>query len=221
MTHTPTNTETFTETNTYTYTPTETFTNTYTHTATHTYTATPTNTATATYTNTSVPAATNTSTSSATYINTATHTWTSTYTSTHTYTATYTHTPSDTVTGTYTQTYVPTSTHTPTATETIADAKEQEIKDVFTYPNPYNPKYGDINIKYSIKKHAGFIKMKIYSSSFRLLKEIEIGRELPAGSYTAVVKASEIKYLSNGTYYFVFVDDAGIKSKTGKILLIK
>jgi len=244
QTHTPTNTNTYTATPLATNTSTHTATvptNTSTHTATvptntSTHTATvPTNTSTHTAT---VP--TNTSTHTATVpTNTSTHTATvptNTHTRTYTNTATRTHTPTRTNTAvpptltftntfTNTHTYTPTQTHsytpTPTATSLPADADKQEIKDVLVFPHPYNSDGGDMRLRYKITKRAHEINLKIYSSSFRLIKDIQIGADLYAGEHTAQVSRRKLNLFANGSYYFVIKDDSGAVSKAEKLIILK
>jgi len=228
-TNTNTYTATYTHTNTNTYTATSSATNTSTHTATvptstSTHTATvPTNTSTHTAT---VP--TNTSTHTATPSATNTHTRTYTNTATRTHTPTRTNTPVPptlTFTNTYTNTHTPTQTHsytpTPTATSLPADADEQKIKDVFVFPHPYNSDGGNMRVRYRITKRASEINLKIYSSSFRLIKEIQIGADLYAGEHTAEVSRRKMNLLANGSYYFVIRDDTGASSKLQKLIILK
>ncbi|PKL92869.1 MAG: hypothetical protein CVV21_00570 [Candidatus Goldiibacteriota bacterium HGW-Goldbacteria-1] len=234
----PTNTNTYTAivpTNTNTYTaivPTNTSTYTVTvPTNTSTYTATvPANTATQTATN--IPNSTNTNTYTATHTatNTSTQTATNTYTKTYTNTATRTHTltntpvpPTSTYTNTYTYTATQTYTHTPTPTSTLLppDADKQQIKDVLVYPHPYNPNDSMLRIRYTLTKKAKEVNLKVYSVSFRLVKEIKLSGEVYAGVKTAEIPASRLKTFACGTYYFVIRDDSGAASKTDKLIIIK
>ncbi len=246
VTHTPSETVT---TGGPTLTFTYTFTNTYTSTSTHTATSTYTSTATAiipTSTNTSVFTSTHTPVNTATYTHTSTNTYTNTpvpptatntasNTSTRTYTQTTTNTmtrtPTYTVTNTYTYTHtetaVPSFANTYTFTATITptpitpDTKEQEIKDILLYPNPYDGKNQNLKVSYTITKSATSIRFRIYSSAFRLIQETEIGRALHAGIHTGEVNASQLKLLANGTYYFVITDNEGARSKADKFIIIK
>ena len=249
-THTATNTATHTYTNTNTHTATDTATvptSTNTHTATVTDTAIPgstdTNTYTATYTHTNTntytatPSSTNTSTHTATHsatntstntvslpTNTYTRTYTNTATRTHTYTRTNTPAP-PTLTFTNTYTHTPTQTHsytaTPTATSLPADADEQKIEDIFVFPHPYNSDEGNMRVRYKITKRASEINLKIYSASFRLIKEIQIGADLYAGEHTAEVSRRKMNLFANGSYYFVIKDDTAASSKLQKLIILK
>ncbi len=225
-TNVPTDTATnIPATSTYTSTataiiPTSTNTSVFTNTHTPVNTATFTHTGTNTYTNTPVPP-TATSTASNTSTRTYTHTLTNTMTRTptHTFTNTYTYTHTETAVPSFANTYTFTATITPTPTP--SDSKEQEIKDILLYPNPYDAKNGNLKIKYTITKRAQTVKLLIYSSAFRLIREIEIGREMHAGTRIGEVKASQIKTLANGTYYFVITESEGKRSKADEIIILK
>ncbi len=229
FTHTFTNTYTSTSTYTATHTATSTATNvppSSTNTSVFTSTHTPVNmatfthTGTNTYTNTPVPpTATSTASNTSTRTYTQTPTNTMTRTPTHTFTNTYTYTHTETVVPSSTNTYTFTATITPTPTP--SDAKEQEIKDILLYPHPYDAKNGNLKIKYTITKRAQSVKLLIYSSAFRLIREVEIGMELHAGTHIGEVKSSQIKTLANGTYYFVVKDSEGTRSKADKIIVLK
>ncbi|MBN2754142.1 MAG: CIA30 family protein, partial [Candidatus Goldbacteria bacterium] len=188
------------EAETNTLTATNTAENTFTPTYTHTETDTNTQTHTSTVTNTPPTGSTNTYTETQTYTPTNTNTYTvtipvSTYTNTLTQTNTPTRTntpvlPTATYTMTYTYTYtvtvIPnTPTFTPTPLPTEAD--KMEIKNIFVYPHPYNPDKGNLRIRFTITKKADEINLKIYSASFRCIKEINLTDDIPAGEHTAEV----------------------------------
>ncbi len=242
QTYTNTYTATHTATNTYTDIPTSTPTNappTSTHTSTATAiiptstnttvststytpvnTATFTHTSTNTYTNTPVPpTATNTASNTSTRTYTQTPTNTMTRTPTYTFTQTYTYTHTETIVPSFTNTHTFTATITPTPTP--SDAKEQEIKDILLYPHPYDAAKDNLKIMYTITKRAQSVKLLIYSSAFRLIREVEIGRALYAGTHIGEVKASQIRQLANGTYYFVVKDNEGKRSKADKLIVLK
>jgi len=248
QTYTFTNTATATNTATYTYTtvPSNTATgvpslpSTSTHTASatapaSTATNTSVNTATQTPVNTAThtpipPSATSTSSRTftpvpptLTFTKTRTNTATAPFTFTHTPTNTFTQTFTNTFTNTYTATTIPSATYTPTPTNTPIppDAKEQEIKDVFVYPHPYEAKADSLKIKFTLKKRTSEVRLKIYSSAFRLIREVEIGKALYAGTHVGEIKAAQMRQLANGTYYFVIMDSEGTRSKADKIIILK
>jgi len=223
--NTPTNTNTVINTatstivftGTHTQTPVNTSTNTLTHTGTHTYTPVPPSaTATSSRTFTPVPP-------TLTFTNTRTNTATATFTGTHTPAHTFAQTFTNTFTNTYTATTIPSATYTPTPTNTLipSDAKEQEIKDVFVYPHPYDARADSLKIKFTLKKRTSEVRLKVYSSAFRLIKEVEIGKALYAGTHVGQIKASQLRQLANGTYYFVLIDGEGTRSKSDKLIIVK
>jgi hypothetical protein len=102
-----------------------------------------------------------------------------------------------------------------------ADADKQEIKDILVFPHPYNSDGGNMRLRYKITKRASEINLKIYSSSFRLIKDIKIGADLYAGEHTAEVSRRKMNLLANGSYYFVIKDDSGAASKAEKLIILK
>lgn len=238
-TNTPTNTNTFTVTNTpppgstSTNTPTDTLipSNTPTYTFSDTRTNTPTDTAvppTNTFTNT--PSATNTATNTNTPPPGSTNTHTVTNTYTHTYTNTYTATSTaviPTATNTATAT-VPaaTATFTQTPPSIIAEDAKQMITEVIIYPNPYNPEISAAGpyFRFKLAKNAGEVMIRIYSSSFRLIKAVKFEGIFTAGLNRGYTRAEDFKNLSNGTYYFVLTADSTsgkAVSKADKLIILK
>jgi len=248
QTHTQTLIPSATNTSTYTYTNTYTATSTGTGTFTHTGTSTntPVNTATPTNTNTGVPntptntatntaAATNTQTrtNTATYTNTASftatntptrtasHTATNTAVFTSTYTYTFTQTPVFTDTPTVTVTYTPVNTNTPVPEPTKA---ELFVEDVYTYPNPFNNgALNGLNIKCTLSQNASSVTLKIYTTGFRLIREVKLGANVTAGEKTFVIASKKFSDLANGTYYYYIEaqnSKADAKSKTTQLIII-
>jgi len=78
-----------------------------------------------------------------------------------------------------------------------------------------------MRLRYKITKRASEINLKIYSSSFRLIKDIKIGADLYAGEHTAEVSRRKMNLLANGSYYFVIKDDSGAASKAEKLIILK
>ena len=242
FTYTPTQTLTFTNTATYTNTltstisftetatNTETFANTFTYTITTTETATEspvfTETATNTVTNTLIQTSTSTNTSTSTltqtympsYTITATFTFTGTFTETKT--ATFintTNTPTNTLTNTSTQSII---TFTPTETEKLVFTDEQPI---IAYPNPIIENI-NFKLKFSISKKAVLTKIKIYTSSSRLVKVIELNYNLNQGINEITVLRQKFSGLARGVYYYIIIiNDKGnneIRSPVGKLILL-
>ncbi|PKL91438.1 MAG: hypothetical protein CVV21_07590 [Candidatus Goldiibacteriota bacterium HGW-Goldbacteria-1] len=232
-TSTPTATATGTSTVEVSATSTQTATPTATHTeelsATVTNTITVTITITSSLTFTATPTITLTPVISATNTVTRTITITSftspTPTVTPSITATFTRTITVTVTPTVTN-IINTLTPTVTLTPAIQEGDKQEITDVFIYPHPFNPESDEMKmfIRYKLSKSTGLVKLRLYSSAFRLISETEISQNCTPGINTGSVNRGKLKNLSTGTYYFVLTTDNGegeIKSKVDKLIIMK
>ena len=213
-----TRTATMTVTVTITRTPTLIFTETATHTNTPYYSATqtptgtqPTATSTVVITNTFTGTPTRTMTS--TQVESATFTRTVTQISTYTRTNTPTNTPTSTLTRTSTSTPTfsqtatssqqPTMTATPTATKTQISNQQPAIDKIVLYPNPY--KQGDLKIGFNITQDMKIIKVRIYTSGFRLIKQITMEGEYRAGENTINIESRYLDRLANGIYYVLLV----------------
>ncbi|MBP7792882.1 MAG: rhamnogalacturonan lyase [Candidatus Goldbacteria bacterium] len=217
----PTSTFTGTRTNTPGLTVTDTIssntptiTQTWTMTSTLTWTRTITPTMTRTLTGTSTQTNTVQPTNTFTWTRTGTPTWTGTLTSTSTFTQTvtrtftWTNTPSLTVTVTLTRTHtatlVSTKTITQTATSTvIPDEEELKIEDIVIYPNPYNPIKGDLHIGLNITQACKTMKVRIYTSGFRLVKQITQTGNYTVGRNIIDIENRYIKNLANGSYFVI------------------
>ncbi|MBN2769865.1 MAG: CIA30 family protein, partial [Spirochaetes bacterium] len=126
---------------------------------------------------------------------------------------------------------IPTLTPTPAVTPD-SDLEIPDDKPFFSYPNPADTTR-DVNIKFFITKNAKTVTFKMYTSSSRLVKNLEVPasdinrgfRSLTAGDNIITVPAEYFKSLSNGTYYYVIMvkDDAGkeARSTVDKIIIVK
>jgi hypothetical protein len=215
----PTNTFTGTRTATPTWTRTATGTATRTNTVQPTNTFTGTRTATVTVTGSQVASATRTATvtvtgsqvPSITSTRTVTQTITTTSSPTYTITATRTNSPSFTQTATSSQqptitmtsSQQPTMTATPTATKTQISKQQPAIDKIVLYPNPY--KQGDLKIGFNITQDMKIIKVRIYTSGFRLIKQITMEGEYRAGENTINIESRYLDRLANGIYYVLLV----------------
>ena len=224
-TQTRTNSPTFTVTdtissNTPTATPTYTMTSTRTATSTDTVTNTMTATRTITqsYTETTTNTSTNTATGTSTMTRTATRTWTMTATLswTRTITTTITNTPSITATNTVTPTFTGT---------VIPDKEEFKIEDVVIMPNPYNPGRSDIKIGFEITQASKVIKVRIYTSGFRLIKQITQVGNYVVGRNTIDIESRYLNNLANGAYYIIItaINNKGVSvnSKPSVLIILK
>ncbi|MBP7792880.1 MAG: glycosyl hydrolase 53 family protein [Candidatus Goldbacteria bacterium] len=205
--NTPTITQSWTMTSTLTWTRTvtSTLTRSATGTSTRTNTMQPTGTFTWTMTSTQMWTMTNTRTSTPTptFMQTVTRTVTRTFTQTNTPSFTMTITP----TRTQTATLLSTKTITQTATSTvIPDEKELKIEDVVIYPNPYNPDNpdsGDLHIGFEITQACKMINVRIYTSGFRLVKQITHTGNYTVGRNVIDIESRYIKNLANGSYFVI------------------
>jgi len=241
-TRTITSTLTLTITLTYTSTPTFTRTNTPTFTVTDTISSnTPTTTPTLTLTRTATTTYTVTLTQTPTYSNTITSTYTATITPTETRTITLTWTPTPSYTRTVTLTWTATSSYTgtctitvtpsitPTYTQTLVpDSEEYKIEDIVIYPNPYNPGNGqDLNISFKVSKRSKMIKVRIFTTGFRLIKQIIFADKIyNAGIINTVeIPNRYLVWLANGAYYVIIyaknIDGAEVKSKPETLLILR
>jgi hypothetical protein len=131
-------------------------------------------------------------------------------TSTASYTATLTVTPSFTATRTRTPTFTSTSTLTlpptmtviPTLTNTVVISGQLLINNVVIYPNPYNPNKGDLKIAFILSSNCKTIKIKIWTSGFRLIKTISY-QQHNAGENVLAIESRKLSNLANGVYYVV------------------
>ena len=241
-TRTITSTLTLTITLTYTSTPTFTRTNTPTFTVTDTISSnTPTTTPTLTLTRTATTTYTVTLTQTPTYSNTITSTYTATITPTETRTITLTWTPTPSYTRTVTLTWTATSSYTgtctitvtpsitPTYTQTLVpDSEEYKIEDIVIYPNPYNPRNGqDLNISFKVSKRSKMIKVRIFTTGLRLIKQIIFADKIfNAGIINTVeIPNRYLVWLANGAYYVIIyaknIDGAEVKSKPETLLILR
>lgn len=226
-TSTPTETETATATDTFTFTSTATLTHTATLTnsetasGTETPTWTPTDTFTSTVTQTptltATGVATNTFTLTGTRTNTLTNTPTNTFTQTYTYTATMTMTATPSLTLTASQTYTSTCacgtfTPTPTPTATAPATGTLSITDTLAYPNPV---VGSAKLHIECTGQPIKARLKIYSSSFRLLVKLDFEQADITGAYEVTLPQEVFADKSNGVYYYLLTaqDAAGNEAK--------
>ncbi len=215
-THSLTGTVTRTFTATFTITPTHSITETFTISSTITPTVTgtpPTQTVTPTITNTQSFTSTNTLTFTPTFTSTPTST------NTETNTPTFTSTPTFTVTQT-----MPTATNTPTYTPAPEEA-QLIVKSIRIYPHPYNPKSADdLRIRYYITQHCKEVRIKVYSSAFRLILNEVIEQNIDAGFKVSVINKQLLLKLANGLYYFIIEAegrDSKVRSRPEYLVILR
>ncbi len=239
-TRTPTPTNTSVITNTYTETRTRTATGTYTRTGTPTYTRTTTSTATRTPTNsytstrtitvswTQTPTSSQTPSAFATATADMSPTWTVTalassqptmsFTATSSQLPTNSWTPTRTATASWIQTATSTQQPIMSFTSTPISNQQPAIGNVVICPNPYNPEKGDLRIGLDITGEIKMIKVKIYTTGFRMIKQI-VTKDYENG---IIIKSRYIEKMANGIYYLVIegIDNNETKLKSPLFIFI-
>jgi hypothetical protein len=110
-----------------------------------------------------------------------------------------------------------TKTQTPSVTCIPAEEEaELKISDVLIYPHPFNPKTSDnLRINFYLTKHCSEVKIKIYTTSFRLVKSDVILTNANAGMKHCFLYAQKLLNLSNGLYYFILeAEDESKKARS-------
>jgi len=133
-----------------------------------------------------------------------TATWTWTRTNTQIITNTQTATPS--FTGTPTNSQQPTTSFTATPTITQPENQQLTISNVIIYPNPYNPDNpdeGNLKIRFEITQKCKIIKVRIYTTGFRLIKQITQTENYGVGTNDVKIENRYLKDLANGVYYIL------------------
>ena len=96
---------------------------------------------------------------------------------------------------------------TPTSTSTvIPDEEKLKIEDVVIYPNPYNPDNpdsGDLHIGLYITQACKTMKVRIYTSGFRLIKQITQTENYGVGTNDVEIQERYLKDIANGVYYIL------------------
>jgi len=151
---------------------------------------------------------------------TATVTETRTVTSTRTVTATWTITKTVTQTCTVTPYLSPTITMTPVPNL----SGTLQINDVKVWPNAYNPVVGDLNIGYTLTQPVDGIDLKLYTLSFRLIRQAKLSDGDTAGAKIKALNMSDLNTLANGLYYIVLAgkqQDKNAVSHTELLIIIR
>ena len=216
FTYTPTPSMTFSLTNTFSATPS------YTITPTYTVTQTVTDSPTATLTTTGTPpSATVTATLTQSPVDTPTLTITKTGTATFTrtntpqQTATYTSTQSCTFTPTFTFTATSNATSTPTVAPGVAG---DSTLDVLIYPDPLMKGEDTLNIRLVTARQLKSVEMRVYTVSFRLIKDKTWDASSATGVYEFGMPIADMGKLSNGMYYCIFIAEDGGGKKTKSVI---
>jgi hypothetical protein len=99
---------------------------------------------------------------------------------------------------------------TPTPTQIIN--QQQTINNVVVYPDPYNPDKDNLKIKFEITQPCKTIKIKIYTTGYRLIKQITQPRNYNSGDNNIEIEGRYINKLANGVYYLIIT----VKNLEGK-----
>jgi hypothetical protein len=141
---------------------------------------------------------------------------------TYTTQATATNTLQATATMSATGTMNATATITPGAAVTATATATAGVIPI-PYPNPAKPGVDDIKMDVNIEKDATDVKFRMYTSGYRLIREIDLGSR-PQGIMHVDIDKAKFTGLSNSIYYFViksaYNDGTSGNTKPGKILLI-
>lgn len=120
---------------------------------------------------------------------------------------------------------MPAATPTPTATPTEAQVFEiPPDEPVIIYPNPASSKR-DIYVQYDITQSAEEFSFKIYTVSFRLVREYRKEKGIPSGLNTETISKKYLEGLGKGTYYYIISlkgkEGFKAKSKIGKLVILQ
>jgi hypothetical protein len=116
-------------------------------------------------------------------------------------------------------------TWTPSFTQTTIINQQLEISNVVIYPNPYNPKKDNLKIGIEMKGLSHVAKIRIYTSGYRMIKQITVPGNYVTGINTIEIERKYLTQLANGIYYIVvnMVDNKGdyITSKPQILVVLK
>jgi hypothetical protein len=117
-----------------------------------------------------------------------------------------------------------TATFTPTSIQMQTDNQQPVISNVIIYPNPCNPGKEDLKINFELTGLCKLMKVKIYTSGFRLIKQITQMEDYDVGKNKINIERKYIEKLSNGIYYLIMegtdVNDEKLISKPAVIVIL-
>jgi len=100
-----------------------------------------------------------------------------------------------------------------------------EIDNVVVYPNPYRPIKGDLQINFEITQNCKIIKVKIYTTGYRLIKQISYSGNYGAGTNHIEIESKYVDKMANGVYYIIIeainTRNEKITSKPKAIVILK
>jgi hypothetical protein len=111
---------------------------------------------------------------------------------------------------------------TPTLTNTPVNNQALAINNIVIYPNPYNPDKGDLNVKFELTQPGKLIRVRIYTSGFRMIKKITQTGNFTAGGNIINIENEYLSRLANGTYYIILsvINNTGITENSKPEILI-
>jgi hypothetical protein len=101
-------------------------------------------------------------------------------------------------------TILPTQTYTliPTATPTKIENQKLLIENIVLYPSPYNPEKGNLTISFDITQNVKTIKVKIYTTSYRKIKQLNYSYQ-NAGNIKLTIENKYLQNIANGVYHIL------------------
>jgi hypothetical protein len=85
----------------------------------------------------------------------------------------------------------------------VAEKEEFKIENIKLYPNPYNLNKGDLKIRFEITQASKEIKIKVYTTGYRLIAQVTKEGNYVVGRNVIEVESWNLRKISNGTYYIV------------------
>jgi hypothetical protein len=146
---------------------------------------------------------------------------TQSFTGTMTQTVTVTYTQTTTQPPTQTLTVQPLATFTVTAIAT-PESEALKIDNLGVFPNPYTGAYGGpMKIRFDVTQDLVRIKVKIYTSAYRLAFEETKTGFFSAGCVVIQADTKRLSRLGAGTYYFtVYAESTAGKTIKSRISII-
>ena len=114
---------------------------------------------------------------------------------------------------------------TATTTQTTTSNQQPAITNVVIYPNPCNTEKENLKINFELTGKCKLIKVKIYTSGFRLIKQISQEKDYDVGKNKINIERKYIEELSNGIYYLIMegtdVKDEKLISKPAAAVILR
>jgi hypothetical protein len=101
-----------------------------------------------------------------------------------------------------------------------------EIRQPLVYPNPVNPlNGGGFYVSYYLSQDASNAQIEFFTSSFRLVKRIQLSGNDSAGAKVKTIQASDLDIFGSGAYYYL-IEATGsgrlkARAKANVLLILK